>query len=477
MKANAQHQQATPLGPVDVGVTVFEIEADAAFHVPYEGDHPAVRAQFANGFFPSFGSGLAFKEKEADGTLAFFCITDRGPNGDGPEVPALAGEGTMGSKIFPAPGFTPSIGILKVDSKRAWLASVTPIHVAEGMPASGLPLPHGSVGSSAEVPLFNSLVFDKAGKAGFHEGGIDTEAVAWDKKRGKIWVADEYGPFLLMIDPDSGLVERRYGPGTGLPPVMALRRANRGMEGMTLDPHSDRIHAFLQSPLSDGEAHHAQTGAMQKVERHAAFTRWLAFDPASGATVATYAYPLDHADYADGRTGNAKLGDLAALGDGKFIVIEQGEGAAGHMANSLMLVEIGDATDISPWSSELEKSSMSGHVVDGANWTDIVPLKKTRLLDLNALGWVAEKAEGLALVDECTLAVTNDNDFGMKTRVYGAAGSERQGADVTEFEADAAGKFRKGAMPGDVVRVGRVDADERALTLWLLRFDRPLSAY
>ncbi len=348
--------------------------------------------------------------------------------------------------------------------------------MADGMRSSGLPMPHGSVGSSAEIPLFNTLAFEPDSKASFHEGGIDTEAIAYDRKRNKVWLADEYGPFLLKVDPATGVVEQRYGPGNGLPPVLALRRANRGMEGMTLDPCSDRIHAFLQSPLSDGKAHSAATGQAEKVERYARFTRWIEFDPTTGETMAMYAYPIDPSDYAHGRTGNAKLGDLVALGAGKFIVIEQGEGPAASMINKLMLVEIGGATDISCWSSELEKSSMSGANENGANWSEIVPIKKTELLDLNALGWVAEKAEGLALVDEQTLAMTNDNDFGMKTKVIDATGSIRH-ADVTGFVADAAGAIVSGAEPGDTVRVGRVDEKERALTLWLLRFERPLAQY
>lgn len=472
-----QFKQATPAGAVSVGLAVVVVRADPAFHVPYEGADPAVRAQFGGGFFPSFGSGLAYKGSTEGGGLEFFCLTDRGPNGDGPAVPAPGGSGTSDSKIFPAPGFVPMIGVLKVDQSGAWIASVTPVQAAPGQNASGLPLPHGAAGSSDEVPLFDSLAFEPGGKAGFHPGGMDPEAIAYDRQRGKLWLADEYGPFLMMVDPASGLVERRYGPGSGLPPVLALRRANRGMEGMTLDPSSGRIHAFLQSPISDGHAYCAATGASEQVEHYARFVRWVEFDPESGATAAMYAYPLDPADFARQRTGHAKLGDLVALGQGKFIVIEQGEGAAGRMFNHLMLVELAQASCIAGCASDLEKSSMGGRPVGDADWSRVVPLKKTRLLDLNALGWVAEKAEGLALVDEYTVAISNDNDFGMQSRVYDAAGNERAGADVTQLHADATGRLTQGAAPGDAVRIARVDEQARPLTLWLLRFDRPLGEY
>lgn len=473
--------QSTPLGKVALAVTRQEIEAPVAFHVPYEGSNPLVQAAFPDGFLPSYGSGLAFKGKLDSGELEFYCLTDRGPNGDGPNVPAPHGDGQMGSKIFPAPGFTPSIGVLRVSGASALLVCRTPIRISEELNASGLPIPHGTQGNSAEVPLFDALRLDAAGREMFHAGGIDSEAIAWDPKRQSLWVTDEYGPFLMRIDPATGIMQQRFAPGAGLPDVLALRRANRGMEGMTVDPAGDRIHAFLQSPLSDGKARYAETGESEKIERFARFLRWVEFDPARGETVRMLAYPLDGSQYAEGRTGNAKLGDLVALGDGKFIVIEQGEGAHGAMINHLMLVEIGDATDIAadgfnPATSDLEKSSMRGEPVRGADWSRVVPVKKTLLLNLNEIGWVAEKAEGLALVDEHTLAMTNDNDFGMKTRVFDASGAERA-ADVTQFEVDAAGRIVAGTASTDSVRVAHGAPHERALTLWLLRFEQPLATF
>ncbi|MES2319624.1 MAG: esterase-like activity of phytase family protein [Pseudomonadota bacterium] len=455
-------------------VKKYLIDAPAHFHVPYEGDNPLVQAAFPTGFVPSFGSGLAFKGKADNGDLEFYCLTDRGPNGDGPILP-----GAMDSKIFPAPGFTPSIGVMQVSADRATLVSCLPIKMAPGRNASGLPIPHGSIGNTAEIPVFDEMRFDAAGKAVFHEGGIDSEAIAFDRKRKLLWITDEYGPFLVSIDPASGVILQRYAPGSGLPAILALRRANRGMEGMTLDPATDTIHAFLQSPLSDGKARYAVTGEKDKVERFARFTRWIEFDPAIGATRRMLAYPLDGAEYAEGRTGNAKLGDLVALGDGKFVVIEQGEGADGNIFNKLMLVDMDAASDIStaafnPDTSDLEKSSMSGEAENGASWKDVVPLRKKVLLDLNAIGWLAEKAEGLALVDDCTLAMTNDNDFGMKTRVYDAAGTELAQADVSQFEVDASGAIVAGSAASDVIRVARGSDKERPLCLWLLRFERPI---
>ncbi len=474
------YTQHSPLGRVEVSVTCQQVEADMAFHVPYTGTDPLIQAGFPDGFLPAYGSGLAFKGVTDDGELEFYCLTDRGPNGDGPQVPAPGG-GTTDSKIFPAPAFIPSIGLMRVGPQRAELVASIPMLVEPGVPVSGLPIPPGKRGSSSEMPAGDDLRSGEEGP-GFSIHGIDTEAIAFDARRNVVWVADEYGPFLAKVDTSTGLMLERYGPGTGLPEVLSLRRANRGMEGMTLDPESGHIHAFLQSPLSSGKAQHADSGKEQKVEHVASFLRWVEFDPDTGTTVRMMAYPLDPADFAKGRTGNAKLGDIAAIGEGRFIVIEQGESAQGGMLNKLMLVDTRHATNIAeaaynPDTADLEKSSMLGAPVKGAAWSAVTPLVKTELLDLKAIGWIAEKAEGMALVDEQTLAITNDNDFGLKARVLNRHGALVSGADVEEVEVDKAGKIVKGAQAGDQIRIVPGPKQERAMTLWLLRFDQPLALY
>ncbi len=474
------------LGSVSVAVTRYQVQAASGFYVPYEGGNGKVKDAFPIGFLPSYGSGLAFKGVAANGDLEFYGLTDRGPNGDGPNVPDPSGKGSSGSKIFPSPSFVPSFGLITVGKKGAVLAASLPIKVSATVNASGLPLPPGALGNSAEVPVLDKLAFDAGGKAVFNAGGIDSEAIVFDKKRNVLWLSDEYGPFIVKLDPATGVIQAKYEPGKGLPAIFAKRRANRGIEGMTLDAGTDKLHAFLQSPLSDGKAQHAPTKSSEQVERFARFTRWIEFDPQNGTTSKMYAYPLDGGDYQDGRTGNAKLGDMVALGGGKFIVIEQGAAPSGKVFNKLMLVELGEATDISgaafnAATSDLEKSSMSGAPVNGASWAAVKPLKKTVLLDLNALGWVAEKAEGLALVDGATLALSNDNDFGLKTRVYDAAGVEVAGADVTKCTVNADGVIVSGAALGcdaaNSIRVARGEDGERPSRLWLIKFGKALSSY
>ncbi len=479
-------QEAFTQPTATVTVTRYQVQAANSFYIPYEGSNAKVKADFPQGFLPSYGSGLAFKGTNANGDLEFYGLTDRGPNGDGPNVPNPSGSGTMGSKIFPSPSFTPSIGIITVGKGGAALNSTLPIKLSATMKSSGLAIPAGTLGNSSEVPVLDAMKYDATTKAVYNVNGLDTEAIAFDKKRNALWVSDEYGPFVLRIDAATGVIQSRYAPGNGLPAIFAKRRANRGMEGLALDTATDKLHGFLQSPLSDGSAPYSVTGKSEQVERFARFTRWVEFDPTTGATGRMFAYPLNGADYADGRTGNAKLGDVVALGNGKFIVIEQGAAPGGKVFNKLMLVEIGGATDINaaaynPATSDLEKSSMGAVAVNGADWSTVVTLKKTLLLDLNAIGWLAEKAEGLTIVDGNTLALANDNDFGLKTRIFTPSGEAVADADVTKCNVDANGTIVTSSAVGcnaaNTIRVARGDDRERPSRLWMIKFSKALNTY
>lgn len=507
--------QVQPVGPVTVAVTRYQLQAASSFNVPYEGSAAAVKADFRAGFLPAYGSGLAFKGTGSDGSLEFYGITDRGPNGDGPKVPNVGSalcfvrsDATCDAKVFPAPGFAPSIGVISVGKTGAILKSSMPLRVNASTKITGLPAGLNKLGASGEVPLTDALKYEAGSAAVFSANGLDTESIVVDTARNALWTSDEYGPFIVRIDPATGIITRKYGPAipagspvtaevgttTVLPAVLAKRRANRGMEGLALDVSSGKLHGFLQSPLTDLSASGAQatgtyvapgtcsdSGSGKRVERYAMFTRWVEFDPAT-ETSRMFAYPINCADYLDNRTGNAKLGDLVSLGNGKFLVIEQGAApTTGKVFNWLMLVEIANATDISqaaynPSSSDLEKSSMSGTSFNGSMdyRTSVVPLRKTRLLDLNAAGWLAEKAEGLALVNPTTLALINDNDFGLRPAVFDAAGAE-VAVDVTGCLSTNGTLSACGT--GTSARVAKGLRSERPQRVWLLNFGKPLADF
>jgi len=477
--------QANALGNVTASITRYQLQAAPSFNVPYEGTNPQIAAAFPNGFLPAYGSGLAFKSRAADGTLEFYAITDRGPNGDGPTVPVpgAASGVTAISKVFPAPSFAPSFGLIRVGAQGAVLNSSTPLRLNAQQKVTGLP-PQSGLGSTGEIPLTDAYTFDPA-KAHYDTNGLDPETLVLDSARGVLWASDEYGPFIVRIDIATGTIEKKYGPGAGpadLPAVLAKRRVNRGMEGLALDVASGRLHGVLQSPLdpkdADGKSLKARPpgGSNTDIRHIAKFTRWLEFDP-STETSKMYAYPIDGTQYDKDRTGNAKLGDVVSLGQGKFVVIEQGARKSdGKVVNKLMLVEIpANATDIVALGHDLEISSITQAVSNGADWSTVATLRKTELFDLNAAGWLAEKAEGLSLVDDRTLALVNDNDFGLRTRLFDAGGAVVAGS-IEDCTVDAAGTIVSGCPAGVTsARIVRGTDSERPTRVWLIRFAQPLA--
>lgn len=484
-----------------VSITKFQLEADKSFYIPYEGSNAAAKKDFPNGFFPAVGSGLAFKGKGSDGSLEFWAITDRGPNGDSPSAPDPVNSVVGLTKMFPAPSFTPSIGVIHIDGKGAKLASVMPLKSDASTRISGRPLPFTEVGSSLETPLSDALVYDSV-KGAFDANGLDSESLVYDKTRGVFWTSDEYGPFIVKVNATTGVIEKRYKPGTAagdLPEVLKYRRANRGMEGLTMAADG-KLNGFLQSPIDPMDSSGKSIKAVDasdlngdgkktdkvNVKDYAQFARWVVFDPAT-ETSKLYAYPLSYAvsgqTWDRNRTGSAKLGDVVALSNGKFLVIEQGADSTGAVRNFLMLVEVPtDVTDIAAMGYALEQNSIDGTTSVTTPWASVVKLKKTLLLDLNAAGWKAEKAEGLALVDDSTVAIINDSDFGLRTILVDADGKEVSG-DATKCEVNATGAITNAGSSTDCpagvvgVRVARGNEIDRHTRIWLFKFSKTLTSY
>lgn len=359
----------------EVQIKSYIVHADS-YQLPYKGSEKT----FNHHINPGYGSALALKGIKADGTLEFYAITDRGPNGD---IPGYRKNGKkMSGKFFPVPDFTPSIGVITVrpGQNRADITASIPLKV-NGRVITGKPVPVGMTGSTKEI----ALSFDMK-DLGTDVNGLDTEGLAVDKD-GHFWISDEYGPFIVKADKNGNILEK-FSPGAGLPHILASRVPNRGSEGLTIDENG-HIFALVQSPLNvDG-----------KTAKTAKYTRIVELNPVTKETK-MYAYPID-TGYKN--TGAAKLGDMTSIGHGQFLMIEQGK-QHGVMQNLIYKIDLNEATPVAD-NGDLEYGRLEGK---------LVPAKKELVLDLRAHGWNIEKAEGLVLLpDRRTIAVVNDNDFGM----------------------------------------------------------------
>lgn len=445
-----------PVGDAPLrSISRHTVQIPARFNVPLDSVCPdqaaALRAAFPQGLPLGVGSGLRWV-RQAGHAQIFLGVTDRGPNAEVPDDFAYR------QKVFPAPAYTPSLAWLRVDKHGARVTQLVPLKSADGVPHTGLPLPVGSLGSTNEHALDACLnPLPPSAKA----NGLDPEGVAVDAQ-GKVWIADEYGPFLVRFDPQTGRELDRAAPADGLPALLRYRQPNRGFEGLAVA--DGKVYAVLQSPLAQiPDPHHPDEAAARSQRATPRFIRLVEYDPLT-RTSRTFAYPQDAAEQqpvqgADGVYANAsdaKIGDLVGLGKGRFVLIEQGKGADKRLRTVLYRIDLRHATPIDALTVDGKPLEF---VPDRATLraAGVRFIAKTRLLDLQDYGWQQERTEGLALVGRDTLVLTNDNDFGLTSNAR----------DFAVFPRHAPVDARR-------YRLTPSAPEEQQTALWLLRFKRPL---
>jgi hypothetical protein len=340
-----------------------------------------------------YGSGMALKPGSARN---FYLLTDRGPNYDGPGSPA--------PKRFPDPSFAPRIYPAHIAGNTLQLGAPIILKGSNGTPMSGLPVPAGACGNTGEVGQKvngDPLAPDPL--------GLDPEGIV-AMPDGTFWLSDEYGPFMVQFDAN-GRELRRFSPcGGGLPNVYALRRPNRGMEGLTITPDGQWLVGIMQSPLRN-----RLSTANNTIVDNSLVTRIL-FKHLTNGTTREYIYPLDRS----GLQGNS---EILALSSTRFLVIERDGtflfGTPTATLKRIYEVDISGATDVSliggdkqPFVANGTKTLEEATLAELAA-ADIKVGVKTLRVDLLALGYPHDKPEGLALAPGGFLFVINDDDFGI----------------------------------------------------------------
>lgn len=347
-------------------------------------------------FNGGFGSAIAADPNDPG---AFFMLTDRGPNIDGTAT---------NSKVFAKPDFAPQIGKFRVKNGQMILESIIELKNSAGGKLNGLPNPanQGGTGETALDVNGNNI--------GTSVDGLDSEglAVASD---GTFWVSDEYGPHIVHFDATGRTLERinPFGSGTGgrtIPLVFATRRANRGMEGLTLTPDGKTLVGIMQFPLYNPSSS-AVSGSL--------VTRILTFDIATGATK-QFVYLIERANL-------QAVSEITAITNTTFLVLER-DGEYGTEANKNTLfkrvykIDLAGATDISDPANRANGKLYGGKTVEelktaaALQTNGITPVSKTLVLDLateTSPVYPHDKAEGIALISPTLLAVSNDDDFGV----------------------------------------------------------------
>ncbi|WAC15224.1 esterase-like activity of phytase family protein [Dyadobacter pollutisoli] len=343
-----------------------------------------------------FGSSIV---QDPNDHAAFYLLTDRGPNIDG---------SVANSKVFASPGFVPQIGKFRLIGDQLVLEKTILLKNENGNNLTGLPNPAG-FGSSGETAL------DVMGNTLPNSvDGIDSEGLAMAAD-GTFWVSDEYGPHLVHFDATGKTIERinPFGNGKGgrkIPLVFAKRRPNRGMEGLTITPDGKTLVGIMQFPLYNPSSP-AITGSL--------VTRILAYDIATGESK-QYVYLIDKANL----QANS---EIAAISNTTFLVLERDGEYATNANKSTVIkkvykIDLSAATDISDPANTENGKLFGGLTVEqlkdastlSAN--GITPVTKTLVADLMTdipSLYPHDKAEGIAIINSTTIAIANDDDFGV----------------------------------------------------------------
>lgn len=331
----------------------------------------------------------------------FFAVTDRGPNGESFRYSVMTGGKSVRfmARTFLAPKYNPKILRLKIKDHQIHVLQEIPLLNPNGTQMSGLP---NREETQDELPLDSNNQ-----KLQYDLNGIDSESLTVDSQ-GNFWIGEEYRPSLLKFNPKGQLL-KRFSPANSftqaelkkihqqlgseilemnLPEIYNQRMLNRGFEALTR--YQNKLYAMLQSSLALND----------KLVSDSRIVRILEFDLESEKVTGEFVYLLNNE--------KNKIGDMTVSKNGILYILEQNGVLGSNGFRSIFSVHLKTATNIHNKNYTKEPESMA----ESEFLKNISPVHKELTLDLAKVGFNdSEKLEGLALIDENTFAIINDQDF------------------------------------------------------------------
>ncbi len=343
--------------------------------------------------------------------LDFYTISDRGFAIDAGKTKC----GTGKEKILPYPKYCPKIHHIRLIGDSIVVLKTISVKRPDGSNASGLPLPEkaGNTGETlwADIPADCS----KKHVLGTDKWGVDPEGICLAKDN-TFWICEEFGTSIWHLDAD-GKAIKRYSPfgngdhQTGVDTVLRYRRPNKGFEGIAIAPNG-KVYGFVQSTMEFPNKDVIDTTRIMRI---------LEIDPATNKT-RMFAY-INDGTITSGddkiKPKDWEIGDAAAINDSEFLVIEH---KAKKSITQLLVykVNISRATPIT-------NNWINGKAIEqyydekGLSSAGIKPVEKELFLDLTKTGWDPKlvKTEDMAIVNDSTLVIGIDNDYGIESTKEG----------------------------------------------------------
>ncbi len=257
-------------------------------------------------------------------------------------------------------------------------------------------------------------------------------------------LVEEYSLSVVIVS-DTGNVLKRYTPGgktlaaveftpgtvtaaanysvsDRLPSVLKQRRANRGFEGIAVSADGRTAYTGMQSPMGSTSAGNptAVPPVPPSPYRNSRLVRVLRMDISDPldlrVTGQFVVYMSPATDYPLGNNArDLKISATARVSENRLLFLERTDktGAGGA---KLILVDLTNATDVTGRTDAGTPLVYENAATNLAALTpEVVPATTQVVLDVNAElpGIIDFKLEGLAILNDNTVSISNDNDFGI----------------------------------------------------------------
>jgi len=359
------------------------------------------------------GIGSAAFRHPNDPPNVIWTLGDRGANIACSEMKEIAGvelaacKGVRNGRVYPTPSYSPSIYRVMVTENGFRVTDVITLKDRDGRPMSGLLNPLKTAATDTGM--------DGTGKPlPYDLNGIDAEAIV-RLADGTFWIGEENGPSLSHFRADGRMIVRHVPKGTEaefagatydvkgtLPAILTRRAINRGIESLAISPDERFLYFVMQSPLANPD-----TAAYQKAKN----SRLFKLERATMRIVGEYVYTLDdpktfRRDPSE-KQNDPRISEMMAIGLDRLIVLERTE-----QTTKLHEIDLAQATSIagSKWDDVATQPTLEQSETAAVG---ITPVSKTLRFDSADLPEMVGKTEGMALLGDGSLALINDDDFGI----------------------------------------------------------------
>lgn len=375
----------------------------------------------------SVGSG-AFHVPDDDRDV-FYTITDRGPTVPCTDTGEVIGVDNFCSNsngsVFAQPEFRPQILRWKLaesgNNLTLDLVERTTLRDQFNNPVEGVP--------PSFSQALDEIAYDPNGnQLQRNPNGMDPEALV-RLNNGRFWIAEEYGPSLVLVESDGEVVERQVPAGIAsdlngstfdvkediLPAIYAKRGVQRGIAALTVSPDNSFLYFVMKGPLANPNAAAVEDSRIVRVGKVS-----LNANGTPNALVGEYLYRLDSAAQydlqADGETAvqsDVTVNEMSAVATDDLLLVEQ----AGT-ASKVFRINLANAASIQ--GSEFDSPSTSPSLEQQQALEDYPFVVKQPVFNsatdprAGGIDEIGTGFEGFAILNSDFAAVTTDNEYGLR---------------------------------------------------------------